>query len=288
MKTIRTAITMITVAALSACGGGGDSGSNPVPATPVSKDVTLVSNLVTSTPLVYVRDLPANLHNEPPMDGVWAIASRHQGANPMPVKQNANGTFTSTLNTANFPFAAVVGGGPHNALQVVFDKASRPKAFGDALKLSWKQSIDSFAGTGVAQVTAIMYLENPETNEIMATVIGLYDNRAATYDAFIAHDTFTYFSSAPIGDSKYISSKNTMTKDTTALTDYEAVMTKDHMSKVLADLNAKCSCVKGTDPAKWTVYAALMLHEISTFNDPTVAVNSTVTFSALKVEQVNK
>lgn len=176
-------IVLIMTAILIACGGSQES-EYRIPQT-VEK---------------YVRDIPTETFQDATESvGEWSLTVRHMGQYPYALENSAfsgDGYYFSRIDSHDRQFSAVTGGGPHSILTRYADDELQPLVFSGAYK--W-----SFEGTGVAQLSAFMYLKEGGTSA--AIVLNLKDSRMSTYEPYVSHDTFTRFLSAPPGETKFAS-----------------------------------------------------------------------------------
>jgi hypothetical protein len=232
----------------------------------------------------YIYDPDSGNNNQPPANGVWNTVSRWQGPAPITLTQTGPNLFQSNINTEVLPFRTVVGGGPHNVLAYTNPASTIQRSFGDSLNLSWAQSIDYFytGSSGVAQLNAYAYFRDPD-GMFFAILFASYDNRFTNYTPSIGFDTQTFFASTPIGNTKYCASNNSMTSDGLGFINYSLTFTKTHFATALADLVASGATVNWLCPADWRIHEVGIIHEVYQFNDPTVQLQSNVTFSSLNV-----
>jgi hypothetical protein len=241
---------------------------------------------ITNPVPIYVYDPDSGNTAQPPGNGAWSVAKRWQGGSSTSFTQPGDNQFVSNLDTANFPFRTVAGGGPHNALLYQNAPGTRQRPFGDSLIMAWGARIDSFSevGGGVAQLSAYIYLKDPRGN-FLAVLFNIYDNRYSTYTPAIGNDGSTFFASTPIGNTRYCQSNNVPIVNATLgqTITFDLTFTKAHMFNIIADLQAQGITVEYPYPFDWVVHEVGLLHEIFTFNNPDVEVQNQASFSSLNV-----
>lgn len=111
------------------------------------------------------------------------------------------------INTWQFDYQAVSGGGPHCAYQYLYEAAEAPRPWSEdsehSLTFQFFHKLPQFYRTAnapdhkaIGQSSMVVYLEN-DNGQIIGVLANLYDMRGE-YSAFSAHDGYSAFVSAPL------------------------------------------------------------------------------------------
>jgi len=288
---IRTTAVTGTVVATASSVTVNDTSTTPTQPTATGQ---ILSPTIFSPIPNYVYDPASGNFNLPPGNGNWASSTRWQGANPGTLIQAQINLFTSSIDTNVLPFRDAGGSlGPYNTVAYVNPTGTIQRPFGDYLEISFGASVDSFStnGGGVVQLTAYIYLKNPD-GTFFVMFFSVYDSRPEYYNytpiiGGTGTDPFV-FASTPVGNTKYCTSNQPMTTAGAGYTNYTIRFTKTHFATAIADLVANGADFRSKGnpdvswlaQADWIIYEIGLTHQVIHFNDPAIQVNSAVSFTS--------
>ena len=132
-------------------------------------------------------------------------------ADPCQIVQVYENTVGFYINSDKCPNIPITGGGRNIAIQHIWDltKTTAPKPFTDptmSLVIQWHGALQTHnrVAPGVYQFSMAVILADNDNN-LLYLLVNVTDSRHLSYPEFIAHDTYTVFSSSPLLDGqKYV------------------------------------------------------------------------------------
>jgi len=190
------------------------------------------------------------------------------------------------INTWQFDWQAVSGGGPHCAYQYLYDIEDAPRPWSN--EADWSLTFQFFhrlpqfyrdanspKGKAIGQSSMVVYLQN-DSGQIIGVLANLYDMRGV-YPAFSAHDGYSAFVSAPLlaaeeSDEqcrffeKSIYSNSFDDKTFSKEQFFRLHITKDNLNCIFDTMEQK-ELDLPRDPEGWRVHSWLWLMEIGGYSD---------------------
>lgn len=298
---------------VSSCGGGG-GGYIPNQNTNIVK-LNVVNEPIGLTPF-YIRDLPANIMQEPTIKDQWAFSVRHQNSdiisleipesidtisktglkldNNIPLRGNGRGSFYRSFNnnfesyidTSSSNYETVIGGGPHSVVSYEF-KTGR-NVIGTTITGDFSIPTLQTVGDSVGQLSIIGYLSDGKST--IAFVFPIFDNRYDTFIPMAMSDTAVSFVSQPINSTKYAIPYNSEKMIKTTFEEYKTygvTFTRNGLDNIIEDINIFNNKNKfpliSTDANNYKFILLGVLHEVFLMNNPNNIIKSGISFKNLSI-----
>jgi hypothetical protein len=249
---------------------------------PPDEGLVTVLGPCTTMPAEFQFEPTLGIRNNPPMLFCdYAMVSRYVGGTQDYSVEG--GVFSSRIDTTEFPYEVVKGGGPQRILQIANELPLQGNVY------SFSASVPDFSGDGVAQLTFVLYAQDG-SGKTFAVVFSAWDNRYDTHEVSTMYDYQVPFVSTPLRNTRYCTlmpdSATMFTGNSANLRTFRFTMTDENLRHIIDDLNV-WQREKGRPEflptlAKYQLGLTGILQEIFLLT-PYQKVKNTVRFSGIEI-----